>query len=129
VTKIGPLDHFIRNTMERDPDEFTLVMGPLLALLTLVQFKGGIAEQISPITRWLSGQRFSMHPEGHKPKEPGGLKKKLRGKENTGSATAANAAASSASSPSGNPDTSGAGAEPAAESSGSIEAKLRKGVK
>jgi branched-chain amino acid transport system permease protein len=79
VTKIGFLDNFISNTLHRSADELTLVIGPLLALLTLVQFKGGIAEQISPFTRWLSGQRFTMHPEGRKPKESGGLRARFRG--------------------------------------------------
>jgi branched-chain amino acid transport system permease protein len=81
VNLITPLQSFIEDTLKRNPEEFTLVMGPLLALLTLVQFQGGIAEQISPLTRWLSGEKFSMHPEGHKPKEKGGgLKALLRGK-------------------------------------------------
>lgn len=91
VSKIGPLDDFIANTLHRNPDEFTLVIGPLLALLTLVQFKGGIAEQISPITRWLSGRPFSMHPEGKKPKEKRGRKGRAKGEETDASATTASA--------------------------------------
>ena len=76
---VGPLEHFITDTMNRDPEEMTLVIGPLLALLTIIQFPGGIAEQISPITRWLKGERFTMHPEG-KPKHHGPTRrKKLRG--------------------------------------------------
>ena len=37
------------------------LIGAFLLLLTLLQFPGGIAQQLSPITRWLSGHRFSMH--------------------------------------------------------------------
>jgi branched-chain amino acid transport system permease protein len=73
VQLVGPLNHFVESTMKRDPEEFTLVIGPLLALLTMIQFPGGIAEQISPITRWLGGQRFAMHPEGKHKKEGHGL--------------------------------------------------------
>ena len=64
-----PVEDFLAETFNRDPVEvsaqITLVLGPLLAVLTMVSFQGGIAEQISPITRWLRGQKLSMHPEGH----------------------------------------------------------------
>jgi branched-chain amino acid transport system permease protein len=53
------------NLWGRPLDYYTLMIGAALALLTIIQFPGGIAEQISPITRWLRGQPFSMHPEGH----------------------------------------------------------------
>ncbi len=39
-------------------------IGAGLLLLTLLQFPGGIAEQIRPITRWLAGERFSLHHAG-----------------------------------------------------------------
>lgn len=65
IQLVTPLNEWLQVTLKRDPEEFTLVIGPLLALLTIIQFPGGIAEQISPITRWFSGQPFSMHPEGH----------------------------------------------------------------
>ena len=42
-----------------------IIIGAALAILTIIQYPGGIGEQISPITRWLGGQRFSLHPEGH----------------------------------------------------------------
>ncbi len=58
------LEHYVRDELARDPSHFSLVFGALLATLTIVQFQGGIAEQISPITRWLRGERFSMHPDG-----------------------------------------------------------------
>jgi branched-chain amino acid transport system permease protein len=64
---ITPLERFVSGTYGRSLSQVALVFGALLAILTIVQFQGGFAEQISPITRWLRGQRFSMHPEGHGP--------------------------------------------------------------
>ena len=119
VTLVTPLEHFIEDTLHRNPDEFTLVMGPLLALLTLVQFQGGIAEQISPITRWIRGEKFTMHPEGHKPKEHGSLLKKLRGKDEGASKPASTDEANATAEAEGDGE----------ESEASIEAKLRKGLK
>lgn len=81
IVLIGPFDHFIRDTLGREPDYFTIVIGSALAILTIIQYPGGIGEQISPITRWLGGKRFTMHAEepGHekepKPKGPGLLSK------------------------------------------------------
>jgi branched-chain amino acid transport system permease protein len=56
---------------------FVIVIGAALAILTIIQYPGGIGQQISPITRWFGGERFSMHPEGHghhKPKSAKTLK-------------------------------------------------------
>ncbi|HVF53993.1 MAG TPA: branched-chain amino acid ABC transporter permease [Actinomycetota bacterium] len=77
IQLVAPLNHFLEDTLKRDPEEFTLVIGPVLALLTIIQYPGGIAEQLSPVSRWLSGQRFSMHPDGHgkAAKHKGGLGK------------------------------------------------------
>lgn len=80
---IGPLEHFLRDTLGREPDYFTIVIGSALAILTIIQYPGGIGEQVSPITRWIGGKRFSLHAEdhtkAHEPKEktPGGLLAKL----------------------------------------------------
>ncbi len=63
------LAHFIED-QGRDISYITIVVGAALAILTIIQYPGGIGEQISPITRWLGGKRFSMHPEGHGPKKP-----------------------------------------------------------
>jgi branched-chain amino acid transport system permease protein len=41
-----------------------LVIGPLLLLLTLTLFPGGIGQQIRPFVRWLGGQRFDIHDRG-----------------------------------------------------------------
>lgn len=80
VTLVGFLNTFLEETLDRNAEEFTLVIGPALALLTMIQFPGGIAEQIWPITNWLSGNRFTMHPEG-KHKSHGGPLAKLRKKK------------------------------------------------
>jgi branched-chain amino acid transport system permease protein len=64
------LEHFVLQDLGRAPGFFTIVIGSLLAMFTIISFPGGIAEQLSPITRWVSGERFSLHPEGHeKPKK------------------------------------------------------------
>ncbi|MPZ69253.1 MAG: hypothetical protein GEU71_06940 [Actinobacteria bacterium] len=69
IDLVTPLSDFLAN-LDRDPEEFTLVIGPALALITMIISPGGIAEQIRPITNWLAGNRFTMHPDGgshHKP--------------------------------------------------------------
>lgn len=43
-----------------------LVLGPLLLLLTLTLFPGGIGQQIRPITQWVLGHRFDIHDRGLK---------------------------------------------------------------
>ncbi|MFP5225943.1 MAG: branched-chain amino acid ABC transporter permease [Actinomycetota bacterium] len=39
---------------------WVLIIGPVLLLLTLIQFPGGIGEQLRPITEWLNGKPFSF---------------------------------------------------------------------
>ena len=53
------------------PDDLTpeiarLVIGPLLLLLTLIQFPGGIGQQLRPLTQWMAGHRFDPHDRGLK---------------------------------------------------------------
>jgi len=48
------------------PELAPYVIGPLLLLLTLIRFPGGIGQQIRPIQRWLSGHRFDPHDRGLK---------------------------------------------------------------
>ncbi len=43
-----------------------LVIGPVLLLLTLTLFPGGIGQQIRPIQGWLRGRRFDRHDRGPK---------------------------------------------------------------
>ena len=39
------------------------LIGAFLLILTLLQFPGGIAQQLRPITRWFAGGRFSFHDD------------------------------------------------------------------
>jgi len=48
------------------PELAPLVVGPLLLLLNLIQFPGGIGQQLRPIARWLGGHRFDLHDRGLK---------------------------------------------------------------
>lgn len=44
------------------PAEFVaLVLGPILLLLTLTLYPGGIGQQLAPLTGWLAGRRFDRH--------------------------------------------------------------------
>jgi branched-chain amino acid transport system permease protein len=43
-----------------------LVIGPILLLLTLIFFPGGIGQQIRPIQRWLGGKKFDLKDRGLK---------------------------------------------------------------
>lgn len=61
---IAPLAHFIEG-LGRATGNVTLTVGALLAIFTMIQYPGGIGEQISPITRWLGGKRFSLHGDDH----------------------------------------------------------------
>lgn len=40
------------------------VLGPLLLLLTLTLFPGGLGQQLRPLIQWLSGRRFDIHDRG-----------------------------------------------------------------
>ena len=46
------------------PGAAALVLGPLLLILTLTLFPGGIGQQIRPITQWLLGHRFDIKDRG-----------------------------------------------------------------
>jgi branched-chain amino acid transport system permease protein len=48
------------------PEIFPFVLGPLLLLLTLVLYPGGIGQQIRPLQGWLRGRRFDVHDRGLK---------------------------------------------------------------
>jgi branched-chain amino acid transport system permease protein len=41
-----------------------VVLGPVLLLLTLTAFPGGIGQQLRPIQQWLLGKRFDIHDRG-----------------------------------------------------------------
>ena len=53
----GPVPGFGEQRIQFAPR----LIGAFLLLLTLLQFPGGIAQQLSPITRWMAGGRFSFH--------------------------------------------------------------------
>ena len=73
------LDSFdsIKNFFDKhaiEPELVGLLLGAALALLTIISYQGGLGEQLSPITRWLGGKPFTLHPDGHA--QPKGEKKK-----------------------------------------------------
>jgi hypothetical protein len=73
IAEIGWLNDFISDTLHREPDHFTLIIGALLALEVIVLAPAGLGGRLSPLTTWLGGARFSLHPErggGHKEKKP-----------------------------------------------------------
>lgn len=87
IQLIGPLEHWLENTFRRAPDEFELLIGSVLALLTIILHPGGISDQVAPLVRWFGGKKFSLHgDEGHGvtgatspgAQKGGGLLKKLR---------------------------------------------------
>jgi branched-chain amino acid transport system permease protein len=43
-----------------------LVVGPVLLLMTLTLYPGGIGQQIRPLQQWLLGKRFDIHDRGEK---------------------------------------------------------------
>lgn len=75
ITLVGFIEDQIRK-VGREESDLGLVLGAGLAILTIIQFQGGIGEQISPITRWLGGKKLTVHPEGSShAKHHGGGKK------------------------------------------------------
>lgn len=55
------LEGFFENTVKLPAEFVPLVIGPLLLLLTLTMFPGGLGQQIAPIKGWLLGGRFDPH--------------------------------------------------------------------
>jgi branched-chain amino acid transport system permease protein len=65
--------HFIETALEKipfaptlTPEIAPLVLGPLLLLLTLTKYPGGIGQQLRPIIRWVGGHKFDLHDRGAK---------------------------------------------------------------
>jgi branched-chain amino acid transport system permease protein len=48
------------------PEIAPLVLGPLLLLLTLTMYPGGIGQQLRPLLGWIRGGRFDPHDRGEK---------------------------------------------------------------
>lgn len=67
VDKIPGLDSFLEWLPgNMTPEIFPFVLGPLLLLVTLVLYPGGIGQQIRPLQGWLRGRRFDIHDRGLK---------------------------------------------------------------
>jgi branched-chain amino acid transport system permease protein len=71
LDKIPGLDRFLEWLPGNLPDDlrsdfFDLLIGPVLLLLTLTMFPGGIGQQIRPLQGWLRGRRFDIHDRGLK---------------------------------------------------------------
>lgn len=57
-----------------DPNPLLVpVIGAGLLVLTLIQFPGGIGQQIAPIQRWVRGGRFDIHAMKEKTSAGGGM--------------------------------------------------------
>ena len=52
---------FIEHTLGLPVDFIGLIVGPILLLLTLTMYPGGIGQQVAPIRVWLTGKRFDLH--------------------------------------------------------------------
>jgi branched-chain amino acid transport system permease protein len=48
------------------PEYATLIIAPLLLLINVIRFPGGIGQQIRPIQRWMAGRRLDLHDRGPK---------------------------------------------------------------
>ncbi len=55
------LEGFFEDVVKLPAEFVPLVIGPLLLLLTLTMFPGGLGQQIAPIKGWLLGRRFDPH--------------------------------------------------------------------
>jgi branched-chain amino acid transport system permease protein len=67
IENVPGVDTALRNIPglpDLTPGAASLVLGPLLLLLTLTVFPGGIGQQIRPITQWLIGKRFDPKDRG-----------------------------------------------------------------
>ncbi|MDP3970044.1 MAG: branched-chain amino acid ABC transporter permease [Nocardioides sp.] len=52
---------FITGTIGLPIEFVALVIGPILLLLTITMYPGGIGQQIAPIREWMLGRRFDRH--------------------------------------------------------------------
>ena len=55
------LEHFLDATIGLPVDFVGLIVGPVLLLLTITMYPGGIGQQVAPIRLWLTGHRFDRH--------------------------------------------------------------------
>ena len=61
LLKLLRLEGFFVDTVQLPAEFVPLVIGPLLLLLTLTMFPGGLGQQIAPLRGWLLGGRFDIH--------------------------------------------------------------------
>jgi branched-chain amino acid transport system permease protein len=61
LEEIGFIHRFLERVLAERAQFAPDAIGAFLLILTLLQFPGGIAQQIQPITTWLTGGRFSLH--------------------------------------------------------------------
>ena len=52
---------FVEETIGLPQEFIALVVGPILLLLTITLYPGGIGQQVAPIRQWLLGGRFDRH--------------------------------------------------------------------
>ena len=52
---------FIEGTIGLPQEFVALVVGPILLLITITLYPGGIGQQIAPVREWLLGRRFDPH--------------------------------------------------------------------
>ncbi|MGH3361987.1 MAG: branched-chain amino acid ABC transporter permease, partial [Nocardioides sp.] len=55
------LTGFFEGTIGLPVEFVALVVGPILLLLTITMYPGGIGQQIAPVREWLLGRRFDPH--------------------------------------------------------------------
>lgn len=53
--------HFLDATLGLPVDFVGLIVGPILLLLTITMYPGGIGQQVAPVQLWLTGHRFDRH--------------------------------------------------------------------
>jgi branched-chain amino acid transport system permease protein len=54
------LEGFFENTIGLPVEFVALVVGPILLLLVLTVYPGGVGQQVAPIREWLTGRRFDI---------------------------------------------------------------------
>ncbi|MFC6286617.1 branched-chain amino acid ABC transporter permease [Nocardioides sp. GCM10027113] len=55
------LEGFFEGFLDLPTEFVALVVGPILLVLTLTLYPGGIGQQVAPIRGWLAGRRFDRH--------------------------------------------------------------------
>ncbi len=55
------LEGILDSTIGLPAEFFGLVIGPILLLLTITLYPGGIGQQVAPIAQWLRGKKFDLH--------------------------------------------------------------------